>query len=143
MKKTLITFLLLVVSLSSCIQRQEAETGNEVSAKSVENDVEAPIISYTENKHDLGTINTTEGGHYVFHYSNKGAAPLIVSDVLTSCGCITKEWHDAPLNAGESDSIVLHIRSKALGRLQKAIVVKNNSANEPILTIRLEGFVVE
>lgn len=142
MKKTItVAFMLIVATLGACKQQSNQENGP--LSQRTEEKVNGPVIFYTENKHDFDTINTSEGGCYVFHYTNKGDAPLIISDVLTSCGCITKEWNKAPLNADESDSIVLHIRSKSLGRLQKAIVVKNNSVNESTTIIRLEGFVVE
>ncbi|MDO4801044.1 MAG: DUF1573 domain-containing protein [Prevotellaceae bacterium] len=102
--------------------------------------VDGAIIQYCENKHIFDTLSTSEIGIYTFHYTNAGYSPLIIADVITSCGCIEKIWHDKPLLSGQSDSIVLKMSTKIEGDFQKAIVVKNNSINEPIVTIRMSGY---
>ncbi len=102
-----------------------------------------PKIEFSETTHDFGTINTKDGGFYVFHYSNIGDQPLIVSDVLTNCGCLSTQWSPEPLNPGQSDSISIQITTQQLGNLMKAVVIRSNAANEPVVTLRMTGKVVK
>lgn len=110
---------------------------------SKENTTDSAYIYYETDHYNIDTIDTQKGGKIVFHYTNEGKTPLIITNVLTSCGCIEKIWNPEPLPFGQSDSIVIRIRTHELGQIQKAVVVKNNSINNPIATIRFEGYVIK
>ena len=44
-------------------------------------------ISFKEDTVDYGTIAKGSDGVRVFEFTNTGDAPLIISDVKSSCGC--------------------------------------------------------
>lgn len=101
-------------------------------------------VLYYANRHiDIDTIVVGEKNSYAFTYTNKGKAPLVVSSVFTTCGCVQLYWNKEPLMPNQSDTIKFDITIKSPGFFQKAIVVKNNSINEPVMTIRVEGYAKE
>ncbi|MBO4532026.1 MAG: DUF1573 domain-containing protein [Paludibacteraceae bacterium] len=103
---------------------------------------DSAVLYYTDYHFNLDTLTVGEPKSVVFNYTNKGGAPLLVSNVFTSCGCVSKTWDKQPLMTGQSSTIKLDVKMESSGHFQKAIVVKNNSINEPTLTIRLEGYAV-
>lgn len=102
-----------------------------------------PKIEFLETTHNFDTISTANGGKYIFHYSNIGDQPLVISNVLTNCGCLSTHWSPAPLQPGKSDSISIQITTHHLGNLMKAVVIRSNAKNEPVVTLRMTGYVVQ
>ncbi len=48
---------------------------------------------FKELEHDFGTFREEAGVQsYTFTFENKGKAPLILNNVMASCGCTTPEW---------------------------------------------------
>jgi len=141
MKKKLIwaSIMIAMCIITSC----KDKSTNVVVRKKVNDSFCGPKIEFLETTHDFGTINTKDGGFYVFHYSNTGDQPLMVSDVLTNCGCLSTQWSQEPLNPGQSDSISIQITTRQLGNLMKAVVIRSNAANEPVVTLRMTGKVVK
>ncbi len=108
-----------------------------------ENDsLRGPKIEFLETTHNFDTINTIDGGRYSFCYSNTGDRPLVISKVLTNCGCLSTHWSSEPLKPGKCDTISIQITTRNLGNLMKAVVIKSNAVNEPVVTLRMTGYVV-
>lgn len=101
---------------------------------------DSAVLYYTDYRFNLDTLKVGEPKSVVFNYTNKGKAPLLITNVFTSCGCVSKTWDNQPLMTGQSSTIKLDVTMGGAGYFQKAIVVKNNSINEPTLTIRISGF---
>ena len=142
--KRYISVLLIIVTtifISACADTNKNQT-TMADFESYESS-DSAVLYYTECHFNLDTITLGETNSCVFAYTNKGRAPLIISNVFTSCGCVSIEWDKQPLLSEQSDSINLDVTIQGLGYFQKAIVVKNNSINEPITTIRLEGYVIK
>ncbi len=104
---------------------------------------DSAVLYYTDYHFNLDTLIVGEPKSVVFNYTNKGKAPLLITNVFTSCGCVSKTWDKQPLMTNQSNSIKLDVTMESPGRFQKAIVVKNNSINEPTMTIRLEGVAIK
>ena len=139
-------FLLLSAMLYACGNTEKQTKIDKRTTDltfSKENATDSAFIYYEIDHYDIDTIDTQNGGKIVFHYTNKGRTPLIITNVVTSCGCIEKTWNPEPLPFNQSDSIVIRIKTHELGQIQKAVVVKNNSINEPALTLRFKGYVKE
>ncbi|NLA23685.1 MAG: DUF1573 domain-containing protein, partial [Bacteroidales bacterium] len=75
-----------------------------------------PILSMAQNKahiqfeninHDYGEIAVRANGDHGFVFTNTGSAPLVINEVVTSCGCTAVAWPKKPLPVGSSDSIVI------------------------------------
>ena len=51
---------------------------------------------------DYGTIEKGANGLRVFKFTNTGNAPLIVTDVKSTCGCTVPKKPEKPIPPGES-----------------------------------------
>jgi len=80
---------------------------------------------------DLGTVKEGKEYKLVYHYENKGKAPLMLFSVSPSCGCTIAEFSHHPLPAGGKDSIVAKFDSKEkAGSYQKSVKVNCNSSEK-------------
>jgi hypothetical protein len=95
-----------------------------------------PIISFETINHDFGTFKEENGPvKYIFKFTNKGNAPLLVTDVKPSCGCTTPDWTKNPVQPGQSGFVsASYDPSKRPGNFDKTITVSSN-AEQVTLTI--------
>ncbi|MEQ8807605.1 MAG: DUF1573 domain-containing protein, partial [Imperialibacter sp.] len=63
-----------------------------VQAQDAATEKKGPEIKFEESTHDFGDITQGDKVEYVFAFSNKGTEPLILSRVLTTCGCTAPSW---------------------------------------------------
>jgi len=102
-----------------------------------------PVISFDEKTHDFGRINEKDGSvTYVFQFTNKGDAPLMINRVQASCGCTTPTWTKEPIGPGKKGSInVTYNTSGRPGMFTKTITVYTNSTQEQEVLI-IKGEVI-
>jgi hypothetical protein len=85
-------------------------------------------IHFQDTMLDLGAVKEGKEYELVFHYENKGTAPLMLFAVSPSCGCTIAEFSRHPLPVGGRDSIIAKFDSKEkAGSYQKSIKVNCNS----------------
>ena len=141
MKKSLLLTLTIFIAFiyAACNNKQCRQT-NEALTNIVS---DSAVLYYTDYQFNLDTIKVGKTESFDFNYTNKGKSPLLISNVFTSCGCVSITWDKRPLLTEQSNSIKFDVTIQGPGYFQKAIVVKNNSMNEPVLTIRVSGFAKE
>ena len=67
---------------------------------------EADVIRFDQKVHDFGDVLIAEGPvNCVFTFTNIGKLPLVIHNVISSCGCTTPEWTREPVKPGNSGSI--------------------------------------
>lgn len=96
--------------------------------------IEAPIV-----EHDFGTIKESDGEvSYVFEIVNKGTAPLVITRVLSSCGCTTPSYSKEPIAPGKKGEItVIYNPAGRVYPFVKTISVYSNGKEGPlVLTIK-------
>jgi len=121
MKKLLFGLLLITMYLNLFSQQKE------------------PVMSFKKTLHDFGTIRQEDGIAKVrFEFTNTGSAPLIITDVKSSCGCTTPSYSKQPVPPGEKGYIdAAYDPLNSPGQFSKTITVNSNANNSPIvLTIR-------
>ena len=99
------------------------------------------VLSFEEKTHDFAKVNEENGKiTYVFNFTNKGNAPLVVNRVQASCGCTTPTWSKEPIEPGKKGSItVTYNPSGRPGAFNKTITVYSNAIEEQmVLTIHGE-----
>ena len=97
----------------------------------------APIIKFEKLEHDYGTIQQDASGDCEFKFKNVGKEPLVLSNVISSCGCTIPSWPKEPILPGKSASIKIHYDSHRVGTISKTITVLSNATEERvILTIK-------
>jgi len=88
----------------------------------------APVFKFESTSHDFGTV--PEGPAAVFEYvfTNVGREPLIISDVVKSCGCTTPSWTKEPILPGKTGKIVASFDTKGrVGNFNKTLTVVSNA----------------
>lgn len=89
---------------------------------------DGPYITFEEKSHDFGDIFQDDQVEHVFAFENTGNAPLIITNVQTTCGCTAPEWPKEPVMPGQSAEIKVRFDSKGkFGRQNKVISVISNS----------------
>lgn len=125
-----------IVSLASC-QEISKEIKNKFNDTSTISSMDTVLYSkvteiyFQDTMLDLGTVKEGKEYELVYHYENKGKAPLMLFSVSPSCGCTIAEFSRHPLPAGGKDSIVAKFDSKEkAGSYQKSVKVNCNSSEK-------------
>lgn len=120
MKNLLFTFFALFLSVAVMAQQPEGE-------KSTEN---GPRITFQTSEYDFGDIIQGAKAEHVFAFENSGTEPLILSNVLTTCGCTATEWPREPIAPGKTGEIKVVFNSAGkMGRQTKIVTVVSNAVN--------------
>lgn len=93
-------------------------------------EVDGPQITFEVSSHDFGDIEQGEKVNYVFKFENTGIQPLILSNVLTTCGCTATSWPRDPIAPGEGGEIAVSFNSAGkMGKQNKVVTVVSNAVN--------------
>ena len=90
---------------------------------------------------DYGEIAKGSDGLRVFEFTNTGDAPLIVSNVKSSCGCTVPSKPKGPIAPGEYSTIEVKYDTKRIGPIRKTVTVYSN-ADQPIVSLKIKGKVL-
>jgi hypothetical protein len=139
MKKILIPFLLIAVTVASCNSSSNenggADNDDQVNPDNVEfetNDegsqvTSYPVISFDSKSVDVGTMTEGEIKQFKFKFTNTGTADLIIKNAQGSCGCTVPSYPEHPIKPGESAEIDVEFDSAGKqGENQKNVTVWTN-----------------
>ncbi|WP_228238818.1 DUF1573 domain-containing protein [Allomuricauda sp. M10] len=120
MKKTVLVLFLGLISLG--IYAQEATAKIEFKSETI----------------DYGEIEKGSDGVRVFEFTNTGTAPLVISDVRSSCGCTIPKKPEEPIMPGKTGKIEVKYDTNRVGPIRKAITVTSNS-DTPTKVLKIKG----
>lgn len=128
MKKFLMVTTALLLSLFA-FNAASAQSGKQAK-------IEAPVV-----EHNFGTFKESDGEvSHVFQIKNVGDAPLVITRVMSSCGCTTPSFSKEPIAPGKTGQITVTYNPE--GRVYpfvKTISVYSNGKEGPlVLTIKGE-----
>lgn len=122
----LLTVVLAFFAVSSMAQNKKAN-------------IEVPTSEY-----NFGTIKESDGKvSHVFEIKNTGDAPLVITRVISSCGCTTSTYSKEPIAPGKSVNITVTYDPE--GRVYpfvKTISIYSNGKEGPAV-ITIKGEVVK
>ncbi|OQD41613.1 DUF1573 domain-containing protein [Croceivirga radicis] len=95
-------------------------------------------IEFKSETIDYGDIAKGSDGVRVFKFTNTGDAPLVISNVRSSCGCTIPKKPDAPILPGDEGEIQVKYDTKRVGPIRKAITVTSN-ADTPTKVLKIKG----
>jgi len=98
-------------------------------------------ISFKSETVNFGEIAKGSDGIRVFEFTNTGNAPLIISEVKSSCGCTVPKKPDGPIAPGASNTIQVKYDTNRVGPIRKTITVYSN-ADEPVKALKIKGEVL-
>jgi hypothetical protein len=88
----------------------------------------APILTFTEQSYDFGTVVEGPQITHDFKIKNEGKEPLILSNVHASCGCTVPTWPKEPILPGKESVIsATYNTSGRPGHFSKSITIESNS----------------
>lgn len=103
----------------------------------------SPKIVFEETVFDFDTIVQNGDGTHVFHFSNQGSVPLVISSAFSSCGCVVPEWPKEPISPNGQGEIKVKYNTSKTGHFTKVIVVKSNDPASPKNILRINGVVID
>lgn len=119
MKKLSILFLSLLL-INAAYAQEDANV--EVT--------DGPKIVFAEDTHDFGDIEQGDKVSHVFNFENSGTQPLILSNVLTTCGCTATDWPRDPIAPGDGGKIEVSFNSAGkMGKQNKVVTIVSNAVN--------------
>lgn len=89
------------------------------------------VIKYDKTSHDFGTFPETKVVECVFTFTNTGDEPLVIQQVITTCGCTVAEYTKTPVQPGKQGKVRVKYngKGKAKGKFKKAITIRSNATN--------------
>jgi hypothetical protein len=132
MKKLL--FILFVLLTGSAGYSQTKEE--------IRKDFTGPDFKFDSEVIDYGDVAKGSDGSRVFKFKNVGKAPLIISNIKSSCGCTVPEKPEKPIMPGETAEIKVKYDTNRSGPFSKSITIASN-AFEETKTLSIKGRVLE
>lgn len=99
-------------------------------------------IEFKTDTIDYGTIEKGANGVRVFEFTNTGTAPLIISQVTSSCGCTIPKKPEGPILPGKTGVIEVKYDTNRVNPIRKTITVISN-AETPTVALKIKGDVIE
>ncbi|MGK0254755.1 MAG: hypothetical protein ACI9OE_002264 [Mariniflexile sp.] len=99
-------------------------------------------IEFKSDTIDYGTIEKGSNGVRVFEFTNTGDAPLIISNVTSSCGCTIPKKPDGPISPGKTGQIEVKYDTNRVNPIRKTITVISN-AETPTVALKIKGEVID
>ena len=98
------------------------KTAGDASAK------QAAVITFEKTEHDFGEVLQGEVVTCSFRFTNTGDAPLLISQVSSSCGCTVGDYPHEPIAPGKSGAVKATYDSKGHHGFQtRTLTVMSNT----------------
>lgn len=98
-------------------------------------------IDFEAETIDYGTILKDTNGERTFTFKNNGNAPLVLTNVKSSCGCTVPNYSKAPILPGDEGEITVKYNTAKLGAFSKTVTVTSNAA-VPKIILKVKGNVI-
>lgn len=105
---------------------------------------DGPKIEFKQETINYGdVVKGEDDGIRIFEFTNTGNAPLIITNVNSSCGCTVADKPAQPILPGKSDKITVKYNMNP-GPISKTITVESNAVNKPngVVPLRIKGTVI-
>ncbi len=100
-------------------------------------------IHFEKTKYKFGFVRQGKVFKIEYFFSNTGKSPLIISEIVVSCGCTVAEFPRHPIKHGEGGMILITFDTKEkFDRQDRTVSVISNAENSPT-ELRFKGVVLE
>jgi hypothetical protein len=110
-------------------------------AQEITTDQKVGEMTFETTEIDYGAINQNANGERLFSFKNTGDAPIVITQVRSSCGCTVPSYSKEPILPGETSEITVKYATNRVGVFKKTITVMSN-AKEPQKTLYIKGNVL-
>ncbi|MCB4799740.1 DUF1573 domain-containing protein [Neotamlana laminarinivorans] len=144
MKKLILSLTALTLAFTSCKDDATKKIDQSNITAAAERDAVAskfPVIKFEKTEHDFGEIESRTPVETVFNYTNTGDAPLVITDIKSSCGCtVPQDWSREPLAPGEAGKFTVKFNGSGTNKVTKTITVTANTEKGKE-TVKITAFV--
>ncbi|MFA6200803.1 MAG: DUF1573 domain-containing protein [Bacteroidales bacterium] len=145
--KKLVLSLLLIFGVTFGVMAQNNKSAAQTSKPAESAQLNKPVgtqaeITFEKVEHDYGDVIKGGNGETSFTYKNTGKAPLVLSNVRSSCGCTVPSWSREPLMPGQTASIKVKYNTANVGPINKSITVESNATTNRIV-LKIKGKVTD
>ena len=120
-----------LIAFTSCKEDATKKIDDKNVAEAAERDANSsdfPVLTFDKAEHDFGEIEAKQNVETVFNYTNTGKAPLVITDIKSSCGCtVPKDWSKEPLAPGASGSFTVKYNGSGKNKISKTVTVTANT----------------
>jgi hypothetical protein len=97
-------------------------------------------MKMSETSHNFGSFKEEAGRQtYDFVLTNTGSQPLVIQNIVTSCGCTTPEWTRQPIPPGGKGKVTaIYDPKDRPGTFDKSLTVYTNTKPE-ITVLQIKG----
>lgn len=132
MKKVLFALsAICLIAFTSCKEDATKKIKDENVAEAAKRDASSmkfPVIEFDKSEFDFGELEAKQNVETVFSYKNTGDAPLVITNISSSCGCtIPKDWSREPLAPGETGKFTVKFNGTGSGNVSKTVTVTANT----------------
>jgi hypothetical protein len=135
---------LCLIAFTSCKEDASKKINEENLVEAAERDANSskfPVLEFDKKEHDFGEIEAKTAVETVFKYKNTGEAPLVITDIKSSCGCtVPQDWSKEPLASGESGQFTVKFNGSGTNAVSKTITVTANT-EKGTETVSIKAFV--
>lgn len=141
MKKIFLTSVtILILSGMLSVQNTNAQDNNVSLLRTILEKIAA--LKWEQTNIDLGKIPQNVPVKINYNLTNSGNAPLVITNVQTSCGCTGANFPKESIAPGKSAVIGLTFNASSVGVFNKTATVFSNT-NPGSMTLEFKGEVVE
>ena len=145
MKKVFLGFCAIcLIAFTSCKEDASKKIDENNVAEAAERDATAsdfPVITFDKTEHDFGEIEAKTQVETVFRYTNSGNAPLVITNIKSSCGCtVPQDWSKEPLPPGESGEFTVKFNGSGKNKVSKTVTITANTETGKE-TVKISAFV--
>mgnify|MGYP000895434418 CR=1 FL=1 len=119
---------LVVISINANAQKNRVNT--------------QPKITFETTSHNYGVIFAGDNGEVDFNFKNEGKSPLIISNIVSSCGCMIVKWSKDPIMPNKKGTIKVAYNTNIIGDIKRSITVSTNDQSQNRIVLILTGKVV-
>ncbi len=112
-----------------------------VSAQDISKET-APVLQLEESTFDFGDLKQGDKVSHEFILKNDGKSPLVISNVITTCGCTAPEWPKTPIAPKQSATIKIAFDSRGRAGVQNKVITIISNAKTPQGRIRIKANVL-
>ncbi|HLT52680.1 MAG TPA: DUF1573 domain-containing protein [Flavobacteriaceae bacterium] len=132
MKKLIVSLSVLgLIAFTSCKDNAAQKIDETNVAAAAERDANAtkyPVMEFDKTDHDFGEIEAHQNVETVFTYKNVGQAPLVITNIASSCGCtVPQDWSKEPLAVGETGQFTVKFNGSGSNKVSKTVTITANT----------------
>ena len=102
----------------------------------------APVMTFSEEKHDFGKITQGEKVSYSFIFKNTGGSDIVISSAQGSCGCTVPTYPKEPVKVGGEGKIDVVFDSEGKSGLVEKTITLVTNCNPSAKTLTISSTVI-